>query len=92
MKPDDYTTGSCKFKKDDMRGIGFVIDNGDISIAVINIVWHKNEKKKISQGKRNVAKNKARGEYKALDSESTEGFHSYIDEAIKANNKLVFEC
>jgi len=92
VQPDNYTTGSCKFKKKKMRGIGFVIDDGDVSIAVVNMVWHKNEKKKISQGQMNTSKNKAREEYKILDAESTDGLKSYIESAIQDNNKLVLEC
>lgn len=92
VQPDNYTTGSCKFKKIKMRGIGFVIDDGNVSIAVINMVWHKNEKNKISQGQMNTAKNKARGEYKALNSESTKGLKSYISSAIQDDTKLVLDC
>ena len=92
VQPDNYTTGSCKFKKNSMRGIGFVIDNGDVSVAVVSIAWHKNIKKKISRGKMNVAKDDARSYYKVLDKEDTDGLKSFIDSAIEDTDKLVLEC
>ena len=92
VQPDNYTTGSCKFKKDPMRGIGFVIDDGNVSIAVVTIAWHKNIKKKISGGQMNAAKNKARSQYKELDKENTDGLNAFIDSAIENAEKLVLEC
>ena len=58
----------------------------------MHMIWHKNEKNRISSGQMNMAKKKSREGYKELNTVPTGNLNSYIDSAIQDADKLVLEC
>lgn len=89
---DKISYSTRKFKHSEVRGIGCIIEKSTIRIAVVNLLWHKNQKgTDISEGDVNQASNIAKQTYKKLDKLSEKKVKDFIRGAKEDSDNEIFE-